>query len=165
MLITPRLTLRAAAVDDAAALHVIFSDPEAMRYWSCPPHTRLAQTIAWLDGMIASPANGHSDFLIEHDGGVVGKVGCWRQWEIGFMLRPDRWGRGLAREAATAVIGHIFRLGDADAIVADVDPRNHPSLRLLGALGFIETGRASGTMQVGEELCDSVFLKLARPQP
>ena len=31
----------------------------------------------------------------------------------------------------------------------------------LEGAGFIETGRASGTWQVGDELCDSVYLRLA----
>ena len=162
-LITPRLTLRAAVVDDAAALHAIFSDARAMRYWSSLPHARLEQTLAWLDGMVGRPANGHTDFLIEHHGRVIGKAGCWRPWEIGYLLDPAYWGRGLGREAVAAVIDHIFRLGDTDAIVADVDPRNHASLHLLDALGFAETGRAAATIRIGDELCDSVYLRLARP--
>ena len=35
---TQHLILRPARVDDADDLHAIFTRPEAMRYWSRPPH-------------------------------------------------------------------------------------------------------------------------------
>ena len=163
-LTTPRLHLRAARPGDAAALHAVFSDARAMRYWSTLPHTDADQTEAWLASMIASPGNGERDFLIEHEGRVIGKAGCWRPWEIGFILHPDDWGRGLAREAAAAVIGHIFAEHATEAIDADVDPRNAASLRLLAGLGFTETARVAATIQVGDEWCDSVYLRLTRTE-
>jgi len=51
---------------------------------------------------------------------------------------------------------------DLDAITADVDPRNEASLRLLGRLGFIETGRATATYEIEGEISDSVYLALRR---
>ena len=78
--------------------------------------------------------------------------------EIGFVLHPDFWGKGLAHEAVGAAIEHVLATFPIAAIIADVDPRNAASLRLLTRLGFVETGRAVRTMQVGEESCDSVYL-------
>jgi RimJ/RimL family protein N-acetyltransferase len=45
-------------------------------------------------------------------------------------------------------------------LTADVDPRNAASIKLLERCGFIETHRAAGTWQVGDELCDSVYFRL-----
>jgi RimJ/RimL family protein N-acetyltransferase len=50
-------------------------------------------------------------------------------------------------------------LGSAE-LTADVDPRNLSSLALLKRNGFVETGRATGTWQIGAELCDSIYLWL-----
>jgi RimJ/RimL family protein N-acetyltransferase len=133
-----------------------------MRYWSTAPHTELARTLAWLDEMITDAPAERDDFVIELDGEAVGKAGCWRLPEIGFILHPECWGRGLAREALAAVIAHLFHRHDFDAITADVDPRNERSLKLLRGLGFHETGRASRTWHIGEEWCDSIYLALAR---
>lgn len=144
-------------------MHAVFSNTAAMRYWSTPPHTRLRQTRAWLEGMIASEAEGSDDFVVEYRGRVIGKAGCWRLPEIGFVLHPDYWGMGLAAEALTAVIGRVFETHPFDALQADVDPRNIRSLALLKRLGFVETHRARRTWQVGEEWCDSVYLSLPRP--
>jgi RimJ/RimL family protein N-acetyltransferase len=56
----------------------------------------------------------------------------------------------------------VFSAHDIPAITADVDPRNEASLRLLARLGFVETGRATGTVEIAGELCDSVYLALER---
>lgn len=162
-LVTPRLRLRRARADDLDDLHAVFSDPAAMRYWSRPPHTELEQTREFLDNMIAAPPDLSDDFVVEHQGRAIGKAGCWRLPEVGYILHPDHWGQGLATEALTAVIGHVFATREIDAIKADVDPRNEGSLRLLARLGFVETHRAKRTWLVGEEWCDSVYLALPRP--
>ena len=162
-ILTPRLRLRRARPDDLAAFHDILSNPAAMRFWSTPPHAGLDETREWLESMIAAPAEESDDFVVEHEGRVIGKAGCWRLPEIGFILRPDHWGRGLAREALAAIIPRLFDRFPIPAITTDVDPRNAASLALLRGLGFVETGRAERTWLIGDEYCDSVYLALARP--
>jgi ribosomal-protein-alanine N-acetyltransferase len=136
-LVTARLRLRRAAPSDLADLHEILSDPAAMRFWSSPPHRDLERTRGWLADMMADGPPLSDDFVIEHDGRVIGKAGCWRLPEIGFILQPRCWGQGFAAEACAAVIAHVFATYDLAAITADVDPRNGASLRLLGRLGFV----------------------------
>jgi RimJ/RimL family protein N-acetyltransferase len=160
---TDRLILRRARAEDLEAMHRILSNPEAMRYWSSLPHQELEQTRQWLGAMIEEPCALRDDYLVEYRGEVIGKAGCWRLPEIGFILDPACWGLGLAGEALSALIPVLFDRHPIPAITADVDPRNQRSLRLLRRLGFAETGRASGTWQIGEELCDSIYLALPRP--
>jgi ribosomal-protein-alanine N-acetyltransferase len=164
-IMTSRLRLRRARNDDLDALHEVLSHPVAMRYWSTPPHDDLAQTRAFLHNMIAAAAETSDDFVVERHGRVIGKAGCWQVPEIGFILHPDYWGQGLAREALTAVIERLFDTFPVGALEADVDPRNAASLRLLNRLGFTETRRAQRTLKVGDEWCDSVYLALERPLP
>lgn len=161
-ILTARLRLRPARPEDLPALHAILGDTRAMRYWSSAPHASLAESQAWLDSMIAAPPEASCDFVIEHDARVIGKAGCFRLPEIGFILHPDYWGKGFAREAVEAVIAHAFRHFPIPSLMADVDPRNAASLGLLGQLGFVETGRAAHTYRIGEEWCDSIYLTLFR---
>ncbi|MGZ8283790.1 MAG: GNAT family N-acetyltransferase [Allosphingosinicella sp.] len=158
-IVTDRLVLRPARPDDLAAMHAVLSDARAMLYWSTPPHASLDETRDWLAGMI----DRSDDFIIEQGGELIGKAGCWRVPEIGFILRPDCWGRGLAREAVSAIIPRLFARFAFPAITADVDPRNLASLKLLKGLGFEETGKAARTWLVGETWCDSIYLALPRP--
>jgi len=162
-IVTQRLLLRRARPGDLHAMHVILSDARAMRYWSTPPHTDLAETEEWLAAMIDAPSDIADDYMVELDGRLVGKAGCWRLPELGFIFHPDVWGRGIAQEALRAVVPRLFARFAVPELVADVDPRNAGCLRLLGRLGFHETGRLSNTWQVGAVFCDSVYLALPRP--
>lgn len=155
---TPRLLLRRAQPNDLDALHRVMSDPVAMRYWSSPPHTTLDETRQFLDNMISAPATESDEFLIEYRGEVIGKAGCWRVPEIGFIISSSYWGMGLAYEALSAILSRIHERFSVLTITADVDPRNERCINLLRRLGFEETGRAERTWMVGTEWCDSVYL-------
>jgi RimJ/RimL family protein N-acetyltransferase len=157
---TERLLLRPAKADDLEPLHAILSHPRAMAYWSSPPHESIDQTRDWLSSMIAIDAAEGEDFIVEHDGKLVGKAGLWRFPEIGFIFHPDHWGRGFAREALAFVLDRAFGSHGLPKVDADVDPRNAASLKLLEELGFRETGRKERTWLVGGQWCDSVYLEL-----
>lgn len=159
---TERLVLRRARADDLMAIHAVLSDASAMRYWSTPPHTDLDQTRNWLSNMIDASPDISDDYVIEYKGVVIGKAGCYRIPDIGYILYPDHWGRGLAREAVGAVCATVLRRPDVDRLTADVDPRNTGSIALLQRLGFVETGRAAATWVVGGEVCDSLYFTLTR---
>ncbi len=159
---TARLALRRAEMSDLAAMHAMMSDAETMRYWATLPHADLDVTRAWLSNMVADPEGLNDDFVLVHDGSVVGHAGAWRMPEIGFMLHRDHRGKGLMSEAMAAVIPHLFARHDVPALTADVDPRNAASLALLSALGFSETGRAERTFLLGAEWADSIYLHLPR---
>ena len=158
---TDRLVLRPAREDDLHGLHTILSDPRATRYWSTPPHHTLDLTRAWLASMIESPPGAGEDFIIEHDGSVIGKTGFYRFPNVGFILLPEVWGRGFAREALGAVLGRAFAVHRLPQVTADVDPRNDASLGLLESFGFRRTGYREKSWLIGEEWCDSVDLALA----
>lgn len=162
MIRTQRLLLRRARMDDLDAMHRILGNGTAMRYWSTLPHTDIEQTRDWLAAMIDASSEESDDFIVELNGQVIGKAGCWRLPEVGYILHPDHWGKGYAAEALGAAISHVFANHPVTALVADVDPRNAASLRLLDRLGFRETHRAERTMQIGDEWCDSVYLSLSR---
>lgn len=158
---TARLTLRRARIGDLADLHQVFSQPAAMRYWSTPEHDTMAQTEAYLRDMIM--AVNADDFVIEHQGRVVGKAGAWNLPEIGYILHPDLWGQGLGYEAVSAVVAHLFASHPITELTAEVDPRNLASRSLLGKLGFHESGHAERTLKWREEWCDSIYLSRPRP--
>lgn len=164
-IITERLTLRHARMSDAEPMHAILSDPAAMAYWSTLPHETIAQTRDWIASMVEANRAGPSwDFVVERDGEVIGKAGFWKLPEIGYILHPDHWGQGLAREALTAVIRAVFDDAGVETIKADVDPRNAASLALLGRLGFEKTGYGKDTWEIGGVWLDSVYLELKRPE-
>ena len=158
---TERLLLRKAREDDLKAVHSLLNNPRATAYWSTPPHSTIQQSQKWLASMIQIPEQAGEDFIVEHEGRVIGKAGLYAFPEIGFIFHPDSWGQGFAREALAAVIQRAFARHRLAFIEADVDPRNERSLRLLESLHFREDRRAERTWKVGDRWCDSVFLRLS----
>ena len=137
--------------------------PRTLAYWSTPPHESRAETADFLEGMMTIPPGEGEDFVIELEGRLIGKAGLYRFPEIGYLLDPEFWGRGLMCEALGAVIERAFAVHGLPRLQADVDPRNMASIRLLERLGFRETHRQARTWLVGEQWCDSVYLVLERP--
>lgn len=162
---TERLRLRPAVIGDLSAVHAILSDPRATAYWSTPPHESREQSRKWLQAMIRILPGEGEDFVVEHEGQVIGKAGLFKFPEIGFIFRPAVWGHGFAAEALQPVLERAFQVHCLESVEADVDPRNEASLKLLAKFGFRETGRRKRTWLIGGRWCDSVDLQLRRASP
>jgi len=72
--------------------------------------------------------------------------------------------QGIAREACTAVIEHLWRSYDAAEVRADIDFRNVPSRCLVDALGFVRRARNIVTTLRGAPSVDYRY-RLKRPGP
>ena len=59
-----------------------------------------------------------------------------RMAELGVTFAPEHQGRGLAREALTAVIGRLFGEHGLHRVFAETDDRNAGVHRLFERLGF-----------------------------
>ena len=159
---TQRLILRAARQTDLDDLFAIYSNPDAMRYWSTAPHESRDVTQEILDRMIAAAQDQLVYFMFEQGGKVIGMGGMHKPNEVGFLLHPDHWRKGYAQEAMRAIIPYLFRETDAPELTADADPNNAASVGLLTALGFRETHRAKNTFFINGVWSDSVYFALSR---
>ena len=133
-----------------------------MRYWSNLPHATPEDTRPTFEKLSAPGPRTY--FVFEADGAVIGVGGIHAGTEIGFLLHPDHWGKGLATEAVGAVIAHIWETTDFPWITADADPRNARSVGFLTRMGFHVSGFAQNTFCVGGEWSDSVYFTLPRPE-
>ena len=174
-LATPRLALRPQQAADAGALFEIFSDPRAMRYWSTPPWTtpqqaveRIEQDNAWLEEGAALRLALVPRGAAEQDlgRGVIGTVSLFafdaasQRAEIGYILAPRAWGRGLMHEALCALVAYAFGPLGLRRLEADIDPRNERSGKALERLGFRPEGLLRERWSVAGEVSDSALLGL-----
>jgi RimJ/RimL family protein N-acetyltransferase len=67
-----------------------------------------------------------------------------RHIELGYAYKSEYWGKGYATEAARAFCGYGFEHGLSNRIVAAIFPDNIASGKVLGKVGFKETGKAFG---------------------
>jgi len=170
-----RVCLRGPRREDADALFALFSDPAVMRYWSRPPMTTLGEA----QGLVGEMLDSFEQRLLfnwmvttRDDDGVIGTCTLFRidprhrHAEIGYALRSDHWGRGIAGEAVALVLDWAFRRLDLQRIEADIDPRNDGSRQLLARLGFSSEGVMRQRFFVGDEATDSeIFGLLAADWP
>ncbi|MBW8753919.1 MAG: GNAT family N-acetyltransferase, partial [Sphingomonadales bacterium] len=61
--------------------------------------------------------------------------------EAGWIIHPDRWGKGIAREAMGAVLAWFDEAHGPHRIAAMIDEGNAASQKVAAALGFAEYGR------------------------
>jgi [ribosomal protein S5]-alanine N-acetyltransferase len=154
---TERLLLRPFTRDDADALHAIWGDSAARRFggpgWPRPETAE--DTLRYLEPILAGQAErGYASWaVIERETGrLVGDCGLFPADDVGpdvelaYGLAPDVWGRGYATEAAAACLRVGFEELGVDRIVADVDPGNAASIRVLEKVGFERTGEKGGKL-------------------
>lgn len=151
-LCTERLTLRAWAPSDRAALAKILGDSDVMAFSDAGPLT-ADQIDLWL----SVQQSDRLSWAIEAEQGVIGyiKLSAARapesEFEIGFRLAQKAWGCGYAFEAATAVLEAIKA-----PVTAVVDPANAHSMRVLENLGF---GYVRPIMFKGYDHPDHLFVR------
>ena len=143
-LTTDRLTLRSLADDDVEDLFATFSDPEAMRHWSTPPHPSREETAA----LITQIRDGFDDRSVlqwgierDEDGRVLGTVtllpdGEQPRAELGFILGRQHWGQGYANEAQRRVVDFAFHDLHCIALRATPTRAMWPPCDRSSALGF-----------------------------
>jgi RimJ/RimL family protein N-acetyltransferase len=144
---TPRLTLRPFSPADFDDLYAYQSRPDVARYlnWHARDHAQVRAALEEQCRETSLEAEG--DWLTfavvwREAGRVVGEAGLklvsrqHRQGEIGFVFNPDYQGRGLAAEAATAMLTLAFDGLAWHRVIGSCDARNEPSARLMERLGM-----------------------------
>lgn len=163
---TDRLVLRQLMNDDARALHAALSDPVVMRWWSSGPHSSLAETEAYVARNAEQTEDWRCWAITEAGDEAIGWVVLIQKrpgvQEIGYILRRDRWRQGYAREAVAAVISRTFSSSATRRVMADTDPDNTASVRLLESLGFVREGLLRGEWETHIGIRDSLILGLLR---
>jgi ribosomal-protein-alanine N-acetyltransferase len=141
-LTTERLAIRPFTLADRPAMAAIYADPEVMRHID----TRGEDPATWVAGYVAHQAAHGWAFWAVADratGELLGEAGfgpfdgiVGASLELGYLLRRDAWGRGLATEAARACLDAAFDGLGATEVRAVVDVGNDASLRVARKLGF-----------------------------
>jgi RimJ/RimL family protein N-acetyltransferase len=138
---TPRLILRPQQQADAPALFAILSDARATRFWNRSTITRPAVVEELVREQQAAMADGLCHYwTLVHEEDAIGSVDLSLirdgSAELGFLLRPDCWGAGLATEAVGAVMAYGFGALALTRLAAAVQAENHAAVRVLEKNGF-----------------------------
>ncbi len=141
ILTTPRLALTTWLPSDVDDLLVVHSDAETMRFVrDGRPETR-EQT----ERLVTRYRTEHRELgytkwrLADRGGSLVGRAGFGPRAdgrELGYTLRRDAWGQGLATEIAQALVAWHRAHAPGVALHAYVAVENAASRRVLAKVGF-----------------------------
>ena len=145
---TARLRLREWMAEDEAAFYAIMNRPEVME------HLGGVQTPEGWNAAFQRITGfqrdyGHTFWIVEDRGSgeLLGFCGMKRvnapgagdltgRHEIGWRLRPEAWGKGIAKEAAIASMDLAFDRFEAPDMIATTVPSNVASQGLMIRLGM-----------------------------
>ena len=146
LLLTDRLRLRPLREADLESMYEVYSDPRVERWIG--RHTREDVRVELSFHINHQAVHGWSLWAVEllATGRFIGDCGlqplalAGPEVELGYDLHPEHWGRGLAGEAARAVIRHAFGPLGMDRVVAVVKPDHRRSRRVLERAGLTLVG-------------------------
>lgn len=149
-LTTKRLILRELQQGDYPAIHAMESDPEVIRF----EHNRLnneeirlrfdlmlndqhsTPRVAYRFAITLRPndmARGRISLILNNP--VIG------EWEIGWTMHREEWGKGYAPEAAREVLRFAFSELKAHRVMAFCHAENAASVRVMEKAGMQREGR------------------------
>jgi RimJ/RimL family protein N-acetyltransferase len=142
VLTTPRLRLRMLQETDFEQYAAIHEDPDVTRFTT---RSVLNRMDAWRHlAMIVGHwhLRGFGMWGVEElaTGHLVGRVGFyqpdgWPDFELGWTIGRNWWGKGYASEAARRCLRYAFDDMHRDHVISLIDPANTPSIRVADAIG------------------------------
>ena len=146
IIVTPRLILRTPLCHDLQSLHDhVLSNPNVMRFAFSGKVLSPEQSEAFFDANFDHDHTGRKlGILIERETsrftGFAGLISCnalgQADYELGFMLRQDAWGRGYATEIGIGQIDYGFRTLVLRRVLAQVSSQNYGSMSTLNKIGM-----------------------------
>ena len=130
---TARLLVRPFTEADAEALYAVLSDPEVMRFVEAP--FSRARTEAFLrEAGLCWPPRIYA-VIWKPSGELIGHL-IWHAWEetameLGWILRRDFWGRGIAGEMTEALLDQT-----CGEIVIECSGEQRASMHIAESHGF-----------------------------
>ena len=141
---TKRLALRKMTLNDLGDLLEVLCDSEAMQFYLQPFDHQMTQV--WIERNIQRYAQhgfGLWAVILKENGKLIGDCGLVVQEvdgveevEIGYHIRRDLWGQGLATEAAQACRDYGLSHLDCEKLISLINPANIASRRVAQKIGM-----------------------------
>jgi [ribosomal protein S5]-alanine N-acetyltransferase len=145
---TENLSLRRMTAQDVAEILFLRSSGDVMKYIDRPKAISMQDAQSFLDiinnSLEANDGITWGIAMKENPGNLIGTIGYWRiikehyRAEIGYMLHPAFWKKGIMKEAISAVLDFGFNIMCLHSIEARINAHNAASAGVLAATGFIK---------------------------
>lgn len=155
---TPRLLLRDFRPGDVEAMIALQSNPLYLTHYpgSAPTAAETRALVETFMRWAEDEPRFRYQLAITIEGRLAGNCGLRKEAvgsaeaELGCELDPRFWGRGIASEAARALIEFGTRSAGVRRIVARTEPSNRRAIALAESLGLRRTGEGIYELDLGE---------------
>lgn len=165
---TDRLKLRPFTNDDIDGLHQMWTEPAMRKYlWDDQviPHETVVEVVQASLNSFAEHGFGYWTVSFKNQLGLIGFCGLRHfhesdagdeQVEVMYGVNYEYCGKGLATEAAQAMLKYGFDQIGLERIYAGADPPNKVSFRVMERIGMTLSHHA----KIGE--LDAIYYKIHR---
>lgn len=170
---TERLLLRRITMQDDEALFQLRTHEEANKYLDRAKPTELSEMHELVkkidEGIETNTAIAWTITLKEQPGKLVGNISFHRtnpahhRAEIGYMLMPEHWRKGIISEAIKAVLDFGFNTMKLHSVEANINPNNNPSRQILLKHGFVKEAYFKENYYANGKFTDSEIYSLLTP--
>lgn len=141
---TKRLIFRKVEEKDVESLFKLYNDEELTKYFVSGADKSVEQTIVRIQNLkFHWEKFGFGDFILLHkdNSKIVGYAGLHYKANggnvnISYIIDKSLWGIGLGKETCLALVYYGFKILGLNKVVAEIDPENINSIRLIEKCGF-----------------------------
>lgn len=144
---TERLLLRKVVLNDAPEVLFLRSDSAILEHLSKEPAKSLQEAEEFIKRITTDLENGDGIAwgicFIDQPEKLIGNIGFWRMQkehyrsEIGYVLNPAYWRKGIIKEAMGKVLEYGFNIMGLHSVEARISPANIASAAVLESTGFV----------------------------
>ena len=169
---TERLLLRKFKIEDAPEFFRQRTNDEVWKYIDKPKTQNVEEALELIKKILAAFENNEGIAWVmelKESKKNIGNISFWRiekenhRAEIGYLLVPEYWGKGIMKEAIDAVVDYGFKKIKIHSIEANVNPLNKASIKLLNKAGFTQEGYFKENYFFNGKFYDSVIFSLLNP--
>lgn len=136
-----RLIIRGFRKEDWKDLYEYFSDEEVLKF---EPYKPFSVEECKKEAIRRTTDASFLAVCLNDTNKLIGNIYFAKQdfdtWEIGYVFNSNYQGKGYATESCIRVMDYVFKELDARRIIAECDPQNPPSWKLLERLKMRREG-------------------------
>lgn len=164
---TDRLLLRKMNMSDAPEMFFLRSNKSVLKYIGKEPAKTVQEAEALIEKINSGIASAQSIMwaitLKENPGKMIGTICYWNMQpehfrsEIGFLLHPDHWRKGIMKEAIKEVLVYGFDHIKLHSVEGRIHPDNIASASAMQSNGFVKEGYLKEDFYFNGEFLDTVI--------
>ena len=172
ILFTERLVLRQFSTEDAKEILELRSNKAVMQFINRPLAGGIEDALQYIQKIIDNGNNNEGitwAIAFKKDATLIGTIGLWQidkenhRAEIGYLLNPQQHQKGIMQEALVAVLDYGFSNIGVHSVVANVNPANEASKKLLAKNNFVQEGYFKEDYFIDGQFLDSAVYSLLTP--